>query len=145
MCFFVTDLTNELEFFYTLVGYSLITSAGYCSHVNGGVPTFCYSYSLPSQSNCESVCSSQTSCVGYIYQSSRTFCAVIPSTSNCPSNFLLAQRTNTATTANDLVARAASGYVCYGKNSGKINKLQMSFIYFSSQIRSLLSLNKVLN
>ena len=117
---------------YTLVGYSLITSSGYCSHVNGGLfPTHCYSDSVPSQSDCEQFCTSQTSCIGYFYSSSVQWCFLIPSDSSCPSNFQLYTRTHTATTANDLVASPLSGFVCYGQNSGKINKPLMSCIYFS--------------
>ena len=124
---------------YTLVGYSLITSSGYCSHVNGGLfPTHCYSDSVPSQSDCEQFCTSQTSCIGYMYKSSSQWCFLIPSDSTCPSNFIFRQNTHTATTTNDLVAYSFSGYVCYGKNSGKISKLQMSFIYFSSHIKKTL-------
>ena len=115
-------------FSYFLLGYSLITSTGYCSHTSGGLPTYCYSGTVPSQSNCEGFCSSHASCVGYFHSSSLTRCYVLPSDGTCPSNFVLAQRTD-ATSANDLVATPSSGYVCYGKSSGKINKHQIAIIY----------------
>ena len=108
--------------FYSLLGYTLITSTGYCSHVNGGFPTNCSSSSILTQRNCESFCTSQTSCVSYIYSSSETKCMLLPSDFSCPSNFQLNTNTHTATTINDLVATPYLDHVCYGKNSGKFSK-----------------------
>ena len=123
-----------VTFLYTLVGYSLITSNGLCSHVKGFWPTGCSSGSIPYQSNCESFCTKHTSCIGYTYRIAFQYCYLISSDSSCPSNFLFEQKTHTATTTNDLVGFYAPGYVCYGKNPGKINKLQMSFLYLSFKI-----------
>ena len=132
----------NLTILYTLIGYHEIRTSsgrsGRCLHVNEGVVTYCYSRSVPSQMNCEKSCTSQTSCIGYSHSSYYSVCFVIPSDNNCPSNFTLSQRRHTATTANDLVVQAndlvVQSFVCYGKNPGKINKLQMSFIYFYSHI-----------
>ena len=105
------------------LGYSLITSNGNCMHVNGmSALTNCFQ-SGHSRSSCEAFCTSQTSCVGYMfgnYTPSR--CWLFPSESRCPSGFHL-YRLTLATSKNDLVAKPFSGNVCYGKNSGKTLKL----------------------
>jgi len=105
-------------------GYSLITRHGYCTHVNGGWPTYC-ARSKQSQSDCQQFCTLQASCIGYFHKSYYTVqkCYLITSDSTCPANFVLTLRLaphlrqlHTATTAKDLVAGFATHYVCYGKN-----------------------------
>ena len=100
----------------------MITSSGTCKHVNGGYPSYCYNGNVNFQSICEGYCTSEASCVGYFYHASGDNCYLIPSNNSCPSTFILHSQTNLATTMNDLVAVSYSGYVCYGKKSGKLNE-----------------------
>ena len=118
-----------------LLGYSLITSDGTCTHVNGKFPTYCFSRHVPSQSDCKAFCTSQSSCIGFFHSNKIvTNCYLIPSDTTCPSSFTLYKKDTQAASANDLVAKttgtgSGQGYVCYVKTSGKMNKPQTTFIY----------------
>ena len=61
---------------------------------------------------------------------------MMPSDNSCPSGFTLVTNTYTAATSNDLVANPRSGYVCYGKDTGKINKPQFASIDLSEKLRT---------
>ena len=113
--------------------YSLITNNGWCQHVDGSIPSFCSpDFSVSSISNCEASCSNQASCVGYIYAEELDNCYLFPSDSTCPSGFTFNQRSSTAETMNDLKEQQASGWVCYGKNTGNDNLLLPKIILSSS-------------
>ena len=100
----------------------MIASNGVCKHVNGGYPTNCYKSSVSSLSSCEAQCTSGTPCVGFYYKasapSSLPNCRLITSDSSCPSGFSLSS-TTVASSKKDLVRSDLSGWVCYGKDSGK--------------------------
>ena len=118
--------------------YSLITNNGWCQHVDGSIPSFCSpDFSVSSISNCEASCSNQASCVGYIYAEELDNCYLFPSDSTCPSGFTFNQRSSTAETMNDLKEQQASGWVCYGKNTGNDNSLLPKIILSSTFIFSL--------
>ena len=111
----------------------MITSNGFCKHVNGTRVTRCINAPVYSLSSCEAFCTSQKTCVGYHYSASDRYCALIPSDSSCLSGFSLHNsETNLATSKNDLVAYSSNRFVCYGKNSGK----QLNFIgnYITNKI-----------
>ena len=115
--------------------YSLITNNGWCQHVDGSIPSFCSpDSSVSSISNCEASCSNQASCVGYIYAEELDNCYLFPSDSTCPSGFTFNQRSSTAETMNDLKEQQASGWVCYGKNTGNDNLLLPKIILSSTFI-----------
>ena len=125
---------NERILFNHL-GYSLITSSGVCKHVNGKFLTNCFKSGFD-QSSCEAFCTSQTSCVGYMfgnYTPSR--CWLFPSESRCPSDFDL-YRLTLATSKNDLVAKPfpGYGYACYGKNGNWIFEYIMFWVFLWASI-----------
>ena len=99
-------------------GYSLITNEGYCQHVDGGFPSYCYSNSKSRITSCETYCTNKTSCVGYEY--SAKHCNLFTTDNTCPSEFQFTLQTNTAETMNDLIAISYTGYVCYGRYPGKL-------------------------
>ena len=102
--------------------YILITILGFCTHISGGIPSYCWNISITSIDVCESYCTNQKSCVGYSYQDTEYFCQLFTSDSTCPSDFKFNSKSETAKTMKDLVASYSPseyGYICYGKTSGK--------------------------
>merc|ERR1712227_405990 len=103
-----------------LQGYTLITNNGICNYKDGGFPTFCDKSGVSSTASCANSCTSDTSCVGFVYGFQR--CFLFPSQRNCPIGFTMissdpmnpGQNLPLATSMNDLVATAGPG-VCYGK------------------------------
>ena len=113
----------DYRILFNHLGYSLITSSGVCKHVNGKFLTNCLPRITLAQISCEEFCTSQTSCVGYMFQASTRKCRLFPSESKCPSEFDLKLAQTLAASKNDLAATPVKGFVCYGKNSGKIFEL----------------------
>ena len=101
--------------------YILITSIGYCSHVSGGIPSYCWNISITSIDICESYCTNQKSCVGYDHSVLDSHCELFTSDSTCPSDFKVNYGSETFKTMKDLVAVNSSSFIynCYGKTSGK--------------------------
>ena len=113
--------------FVFFLGYTLITSSGSCHHRNGAVAlTSCTGISpvVDSRRRCEDYCSSTASCVGYTYGTTSNFCMMYVPRNDCPNGFNFKRETYYAQTMQDLVRYSGSGsngYVCYGKNHGKID------------------------
>ena len=105
----------------------MIASDSPCNHIDGDPPSHCYAH-LPSSDSivqCEASCTNKASCIGYMYRfvdtQSHKACILFPNDGTCPSGFTFYSQSNTAKTMNELVAHSPpiTGYVCYGKNSGK--------------------------
>ena len=138
---FVTDFTNELNFWYILLGYSFI-NGGTCLHKNGeGFPTYCYHDNINYQKDCQELCTSHISCVGFTFVVYNR-CSLFISDSTCPPAFILETETNTAHSKYDLVAGSSfTNYVCYGKDPGKMNLKYISYICLIKYKKSLILLN----
>ena len=118
-------------------GYSLVTSNGFCKHVNGGWCPACYDSPFPlrdfvkERSSCQSYCTIETSCVGYAYQNVTCFnnkicnnCYLYQTdNSSCPNrddwsfDIGTVEFGDSIFSPNDLVEHVNDrGWVCYRKN-----------------------------
>ena len=102
-----------------------------CNHVDGGIPSFCFSQHITRMSRCQYYCTNQATCVGYSYITlylsedtiSSVSCSLHPTDGTCPSGFTFTDK-RAAKTMNDLKKSAEKLYTgrwgsCYGKNPGR--------------------------
>lgn len=106
----------------------MLASKGYCHHIDGGDVTFCNRRNVDSLSTCLTYCTSEANCVGIGFNGPYQMCNLYPSDNNCPSGYLQRIKPRTATSVNVLVAMPYDypPWVCYGRNSGEINRSSIS-------------------
>ena len=100
----------------------MITSNGYCEHVDGDLALTCDDWDFTGISGCEEKCTNLTSCVGFTYMAVDNLCFLYPSDGTCGNSPSCSCGTAgiVAKTVKDLVPGSApvDESACYGKTDG---------------------------
>ena len=129
--------------------YTLITSNGYCKHVDGGFPAVCEAWG-DSLGSAKSHCTNLALCVGYQHNATGSTDIAhlfVTDYTPCPDGYTYLPNDKPAKTMNELVAKEHSkDIVCYGKSISKsiffISFNRMDFQFHLKTYRILNSFNK---